>query len=153
VQAGGGGMKNAGPVGAGAGEVDAVALAKECCATSTLPTSEKQVAAPDKQTVEHGVLVLELVTTIKVLIEKGDKAKAKAEQFYISAGQHLKTLKAKHDAAGGTWAEWEERLRQVGIGKSRASELMQIADGRKTVEQVRADKNETSKLAHRKARS
>jgi hypothetical protein len=77
-----------------------------------------------------------LVRTIKAHIEKGDRATEKAEQHYIAAGQHLKTLKAAHS---GTWAEWEALLKdKIGIGKSRASELMQIADGRKTVEQVRA---------------
>jgi len=79
----------------------------------------------------------QLIQTIKAHIAKGDKAKDKAEQHYIAAGQHLKTLKASH---GGSWAEWEELLKtKIGIGKSRASELMRIADGRKTVEQVRAD--------------
>ena len=79
----------------------------------------------------------QLIQTIKAHIAKGDKAKDKAEQHYIAAGQHLKTLKASH---GGSWAEREELLKtKIGIGKSRASELMRIADGRKTVEQVRAD--------------
>src|SRR5262245_10229164 len=80
---------------------------------------------------------LQLIKTIKAHIEKGDKAKDKAEQHYIAAGQHLKTLKAEH---GGTWAEWEDLLKtKIGIGKSRASELMQIADGRRTIKQIRAD--------------
>jgi hypothetical protein len=75
----------------------------------------------------HGTLI----RAIKAHIAKGDKAKDKAEQHYIAAGQHLKTLKAGH---GGSWAEWEELLKtKIGIGKSRASELMRIADGRKTV--------------------
>jgi hypothetical protein len=79
----------------------------------------------------------QLIKTIKTHIEKGDKAKDKAEQHYIAAGQHLKQLKEQHD---GSWAEWEALLKErVGIGKSRASELMQIADGRKAVEQVRED--------------
>ena len=77
----------------------------------------------------------QLVRVIKAHIEKGDKAKDKAEQHYIAAGQHLKTLKAEHR---GSWSEWEGLLKiKIGIGKSRASELMQIADGRKTVEEVR----------------
>jgi hypothetical protein len=80
-----------------------------------------------------------LIKTIKAHIAKGDKAAEKSEQHYIAAGQHLKTLKAQHDDADGTWAEWEALLKdKIGIGRSRASELMQIADGRKTVEQVRA---------------
>ena len=78
----------------------------------------------------------QLVQAIKVHIAKGDKASDKADQHYRSAGQHLKTLRATH---GGSWAEWEELLKtKVGIGKSRASELMAIADGTKTLEEVRA---------------
>jgi len=89
----------------------------------------------------------QLVRAIKAHIEKGDKAKDKAEQHYIAAGQHLKTLKAEHK---GNWAEWEELLKsKIGIGKSRASELMQIADGRKTIEQTRDDTNKR-KIEHRK---
>ena len=75
---------------------------------------------------------------VRAHIAKGDKAKDKAEQHYIAAGEQLKTLKAEHD---GTWAEWEALVKEkAGIGKSRASELMQIADGTKTVEQSRAAK-------------
>jgi hypothetical protein len=80
----------------------------------------------------------QLYRTIKVLIEKGDKAKEKANQFYTAAGQHLKTLRAAHKDRGGSWVEWEALVKEkCGIGKSRASELMQIADGTKTVNGVR----------------
>jgi hypothetical protein len=82
-----------------------------------------------------------LIKTIKAHIEKGDKAAEKSEQHYIAAGQHLKTLKDWHR---GGWKDWEALLKdKIGIGKSRASELMQIADGRKTVEQVRERKAES----------
>ena len=37
-----------------------------------------------------------LTKTIKALIEKGDHAKQKAEQFYIAAGLQLWTLKESH---------------------------------------------------------
>jgi hypothetical protein len=85
----------------------------------------------------------QLIGLIKAHIAKGDKAADKAEQHYIAAGQHLKQLKAEHDGHDGTWAEWEELLKEkIGIGKSRASELMRIADGTKTIEQVRADTTE-----------
>jgi hypothetical protein len=78
---------------------------------------------------------------VRTCIEKADKAAEKARDWQITAGQHLKALKAEHDAGGGTWAEWESLVKEkAGIGKSRASELMQIADGTKTLEQVRADK-------------
>jgi hypothetical protein len=79
----------------------------------------------------------QLIKTIRVHIAAGDKAAQKSNDHYVAAGLHLKTPKENH---GGSWAEWEALLRdKIGIGKSRASELMQIADGRKTVEQVRAD--------------
>jgi hypothetical protein len=74
----------------------------------------------------------------KACIAKGNKAEAKANDFYITAGQHLKALKAAHDERGHTWDAWEALLKErVGIGKTWASELMQIADGTKTIEQFR----------------
>jgi len=74
----------------------------------------------------------------KAFIAKADRAQTRADDLYISAGRHLIALKAEHDDCGGTFDEWEVLLKeQVGIGKSRASELMQIADGTKTVEGVR----------------
>jgi len=82
----------------------------------------------------------QLINAIKAHIAKGDKAKDMAEQHYIAAGLHLTTLKTLHDGGGGTWAEWEQLLKtKIGIGKSRASELMQIANGRKTAQQVKDD--------------
>jgi hypothetical protein len=77
-----------------------------------------------------------LIDTIRAHLDKGDKAVDKAQQHYIAAGKHLATLK-QHT---GNWAEWEELLKsKIGMSTGRASELMQIADGRKTFEQVRAE--------------
>jgi hypothetical protein len=92
---------------------------------------------------------------VKECIAKGNQARRKAEQHslaaeqhYLAAGQHLKVLKAAHDERGGTWFQWEALLKErVGIGKSRASELMQIADGTKTVEGVRAETAERTRQA------
>jgi hypothetical protein len=93
----------------------------------------------------------QLVQTIKVHIAKGEKAAEKSQQHYVAAGQHLKTLKTQHS---GSWAEWEALLKdKVGLSTGRASELMQIADGRKTVAALRTEKNETSKIAHAKERA
>src|SRR5262245_57148740 len=98
--------------------------------------SDVQLGAETRKPGFHST---QLIDAIKACIAKGDKASEKAEQFYIAAGQHLRTLKAAHVEDGGSWAEWEELLKErVGIGKSRASELMQIADGRKTADDVRA---------------
>jgi hypothetical protein len=83
----------------------------------------------------------QIIKTIRALVAKGDHANAKAEQFYIAAGQHLKTLKAEH---AGTWAEWEKLLKnKLSLSTGRASELMQIADGRKTLAKVRSGKAES----------
>jgi hypothetical protein len=94
----------------------------------------------------------ELVSAIKVLIAKGDKASDKAQQFYISAGQHLKVLKSNYTAS---WSEWEKLLKEkCQISTGRASELMQIADGRKTVAEVRGNAAERNRqLRSRKSSS
>jgi hypothetical protein len=87
-----------------------------------------------------------LIKTLKAHIAKTEQYAEKSEQHAISAGLLLKELKAAHT---GNWAEWEELLKtKIGIGKSRASELMQIADGRKTVEAVREETNQR-KIEHR----
>ena len=89
----------------------------------------------------------QLVRAIKAHIDKGDKAKEK-EQHYIAAGLHLKALKADHC---GTWDEWEELLKtKIGIGKSRASELMQIADGRQTAEQISTDSADRKRIERKR---
>jgi hypothetical protein len=78
----------------------------------------------------------QLARAIKAHIAKGDYAKDKAEQHYISAGQYLKALKAQH---GGNWEEWTTLLRaKCDLSTGRASELMQIADGRTSREELRA---------------
>ena len=78
----------------------------------------------------------QLVGAIKAHIAKGDKAKDKAEQHYIAAGQYLKQLK---DDCPDQQTFLEKVEKEIGIGKSRAYELLQIGDGRKTVEEIRAD--------------
>jgi hypothetical protein len=68
----------------------------------------------------------QLVKAIKVHISKGIQLGAKAEQHYISAGLHLVALKAQHK---GDWPSWEKLLKdKIGIGKSRASELMRTGE-------------------------
>jgi hypothetical protein len=79
-----------------------------------------------------------LLRTIKELIAKGDRAKERSENFYISAGLHLRNLKENHAT---DWAEWEEILRvRLHISTGRASELMQLADGRKSLQEIREEK-------------
>src|SRR5262249_1951679 len=99
---------------------------------STTPTASSvaAIAAPPEYL---------LVRHIRAHIDKGDKAKKKAEDHYIAAGQYLATLKA---AYAPTWAAWEDLLKtKVKLSTGRASELMQLAGGRKTVAQIRAGTN------------
>jgi hypothetical protein len=100
----------------------------------------------------------QLIERIKTHIAKSDQYKDKSDQYSdkseqhaISAGQCLKTLKAEH---ADTWAEWETLLKtKIGISTGRASELMQVADGRKTVEKLRADKAESVRQVRARASS
>ena len=58
----------------------------------------------------------ELAKTIKTLVEKADQGKQKADQFYIAAGLHLITLKARtqgHLGSMGGAGQEEMRTRQV----------------------------------------
>src|SRR5262249_1335208 len=53
----------------------------------------------------------------------------------IAAGQYLTILRA---AYAPTWEQWETILKvKVQLSTGRASELMQIADGRKSLQEVR----------------
>jgi hypothetical protein len=83
------------------------------------------------ESVDH----FQLSKKIKAFIAKGDKAKEKSKQFHIAAGLELKRLKA----GCSTQTLFLNLIRDIGLGKSRAYELMAIADGKKTVAEVRAD--------------
>lgn len=92
--------------------------------------------------------VKDAVKRIKAHIAKGDAAKEKSEQHYIAAGVLLKAMK---DQFRGTSNDWDECLKaHIGIGKSRAAELIAIGDGRKTVAEVLAATN-ARKIKHRAA--
>jgi hypothetical protein len=83
-----------------------------------------------------------LVRYVKAHVHKGERAKqqadharGKSEQHFISAGQYLITLKACYS---NSWQNWEILLQtKVGLSTGRASELMQLADGRKDLQQLR----------------
>jgi hypothetical protein len=97
------------------------------------------------------VSVAEHCRRIKAHIAKGDKAVEKADEHYKAAGIYLKELKAEH---ADTWAKWKMLLKtEIGISTGRASELMQVADGCKTVEKLRADKAESVRQVRARASS
>jgi len=88
-----------------------------------------------------------LARRVKALIEKADKAADKAEQFYKSAGLTIKEIKEKYP-------NWEAIVRdECGIGRSRAYELISIADGRSTLAMIRASTNERQKIHKAKSQS
>ena len=95
--------------------------------------SSRCLHSPRRQRAGHES---QLARAIRARIEKGDKAKDKAEQHYIAVGQHLKQLK---DDCPDQKTFLEKVEREIEIGKSRTYELLQIGDGRKTVTKVRAD--------------
>jgi hypothetical protein len=101
--------------------------------TTTIPSSSAAASAPPKSL---------LVRYIKAHVQKGDRARQnaernreKSEEHYLAAGQYLITLKA---AYAPSWQHWEAILKvKVGLSTGRASELMQLADGRKDLQEIR----------------
>jgi hypothetical protein len=70
--------------------------------------------------------------------ERADHNRQKAEEHFIAAGAYLTTLKVNY---APTWQAWESLLKiKVKLSVGRASELMQLADGRKDLQQIRDGK-------------
>jgi hypothetical protein len=123
----------------------------------TVDEARKSDQLPSSIASENNIIVTlpqaALISRIKAHIAKGDNeskkaehASKKAEQHYIAAGQHLKELKGDLSQA-----EFLEIVREkIGIGKSRTYELLAIADGTKTVDQVR-DQTNVRKIKHRQS--
>ena len=89
------------------------------------------------------IAVSSLVKTIKAHLEKAKQAQDRSEQHYISAGLHLAELKDryKRDVKASKTQTWEQFVRDTfGLGRSRADELIRIADGRATLDDTRAAK-------------
>jgi hypothetical protein len=81
-----------------------------------------------------------LGSQIKAHIRAGDRAKEKAEQQYKAAGLYLIEARERVKADGKHWVGW---LREnVTIAPSRAYEIIAIADGSKTLEQLREDRRQ-----------
>jgi hypothetical protein len=79
----------------------------------------------------------QLIMTVNTLHDKAVHATDKAEQLWISLGIELKEAKERNKESGKqTWEEFAKE--HFDFGRSRADELIQIADGRTTVDKVRA---------------
>jgi hypothetical protein len=105
----------------------------------------------EKSQAETGQMPLpQLCAMIKAQIEKGDKASEKAEQFYKAAGLHLKELQNRKPDG----VKWEKYVKdQCGIGKTRAWQLIQLADGRTTLDKARTETRERMRGFRAVARS
>jgi hypothetical protein len=91
----------------------------------------------------------QLAASIRAHIEMGDEANLtadlsmdEAEQHYKAAGLCLKALKKQKPKA----VSWENFVKSYcGISRARADELIRIADGKDTLEQVRGDNAERNR--------
>jgi hypothetical protein len=102
--------------------------------------SQRQQQAGGGGVMETSLVPLDtLAGTIKAHIAAGDKAADKAEQHYKSAGLHL--LDAKERVKRTANLTWPAFLHgQCGVQRSRADELIAIAEGRTTLAEVRERK-------------
>ncbi len=74
---------------------------------------------------------------VRAHMDSGAKAEAKAEDHYKAAGIHLNEAKARIEA-GGEVVTWSAFLRDnCSISRSRAFELLALADGRTTLVEQR----------------
>ena len=97
-----------------------------------------------------------LVRYIRAHVRKGEAAKERAaqnhkksEDHFIAAGQYLTMLKVTY---APTWQHWEALLKiKVKLSTGRASELMQLASGKKDLQQIRDGKAQS--MARVRARS
>jgi hypothetical protein len=98
----------------------------------------------------------ELIERIKAHVRQGQQAKERAhrntrkcEEHFFAAGKYLLELKESLEPG---WKSWEQCLqRAVKMSTGRASELMQLADGRKDLQQLRDEKAQS--VARLRARS
>jgi hypothetical protein len=93
----------------------------------------KPPAPAETNAVAKPVDVAEHVRRINVLVEKLDNAESKVDQYQRSIGQHIAEIKKARPDDWKTIVETQCKLK-----KSRAYELLAIADGSKTLGQVRA---------------
>src|ERR1700722_9891602 len=95
----------------------------------------------------HQRSIQELIKTVKALDSKLAQSVGKTEQLQITLGLTLAEAKDKKPK-DITWPDFVKL--HFDFGRSRADELIQIADGRTTVEKTRASK--AASTANSKAR-
>jgi hypothetical protein len=96
------------------------------------PAETKAAAKPETKAVAKPADVSRDVRAINALVEKVDQHEGKIEQYYRSIGQHIAAIKT---ARPGDWLTVVDT--ECNLKKTRAYDLLAIASGTKTVEQVR----------------
>lgn len=90
--------------------------------------------------------------TIIVRIQKAEKAATDSDNHFLAAGLHLKEAKSLLETTQEM--SWGQFLKiYCGIGRSRADELVAIADGKATLEGLRSRKRRSSSATYRKYRA
>src|SRR5262245_44662199 len=85
------------------------------------------------------------IQSINALLEKLRRAETKVEQYQFSIGPHIAAVKTERPD------DWEDVVKTgCNLSRSRAYELMAIADGSKTIGQTR-DQANARKIKHRKS--
>src|SRR5260370_32431816 len=106
--------------------------------TSSPPSSEVNAMSPTaspKSKQALSISVGEHCRRINALADKLANAERKIEEYQRSIGQHIAAIKAVRPN------DWEKIVKaKCKLGRSRAYELLAIADGTKTVKQTRAEK-------------
>jgi hypothetical protein len=84
-----------------------------------------------------------IAQAINALVKKFEQAQEKAEQYERTMGHHLKELKERKPDD----IDWEAWLEKCGVNlkQDRADQLIRVADGRTTIEKVRADAAERNR--------
>jgi hypothetical protein len=98
------------------------------------PTTEDKVTAEQIQS-DCPVELQDLAERIKVHLEKARKYKEKSNDHYITAGQYLAEAQKTCDEGG--FSAFRDKYFPH-LGRSRVSELLQIATKKKSIEEVRA---------------
>src|SRR5215469_4611183 len=102
------------------------------CGTPSLASVTRACVMSDEAAV--AVSVAEHCHAINALVDKLEHAERKVDEYQRAIGQHIAAVKeARPD-------DWQKVIEvECKLKRSRAYELLAIADGRKTVEQVRAE--------------
>jgi hypothetical protein len=107
-----------------------------------MPHVESSPITADQITKNCPAKLIELGQRVAAHLEKATRCDQKANDHRISAGRLLAEAKKLCDEGG--FAAFHERF-CPNLGKSRTYELLSIASGKKSAEQIRADNAERNR--------